>query len=207
MDNVIRKMDNSLRILNHLVKNHSTAPTMHALSKTLKMPYATFYRTLKARSELFHIETVGKAKTVRLNLDQEIIESHLALASWEERGEFLAHQPIIRKITEDLPKDAIVLLFGSYASNKETKHSDIDLLIINEHGKNNVSFGKHELLYKKTINPITVSRKEFGQMLQDSGENIATQALKNHIVLQHPQRFWELTLSALRPRRVQETIR
>ena len=192
-------MDNALRILNYLAKNYPAAPTMHGLAKALQIPYATFYRTLKAKSDLFLIETVGKAKTVKLNLTQDVLTAHLVLASWEERKELLKHQPIIRKIAEDLPKDEIVLLFGSYAKGTATERSDIDLLIINKNSEKNASFSKHELLYKKTINPIIVSRKEFEQMLGDTEENVGKQALKNHVVLQEPQRFWEMTLHALRP--------
>lgn len=192
-------MDNSLRIINYLAKNYPAAPTMHGLAKALQMPYATFYRTLKANNDLFIVETVGKAKTVKLNINQDVLAAHLALASWEERKEFLEHHPVIRKICEDLPKDEIVLLFGSYAKGAATERSDIDLLIINEKGKNNASFSKHELLYKKTINPVIVSRKEFELMLQGAEENVGKQALKNHVVLQESQRFWEVTLHALRP--------
>ncbi|HIH23565.1 TPA: nucleotidyltransferase domain-containing protein [Candidatus Woesearchaeota archaeon] len=199
-------MDTLLRIINYLAKNHLAAPTMHSLAVTLKIPYATFYRTLKAKSDLFLIETVGKAKTIRLNLDQDVIIAYLTLASWGEREEFLEHHTIIRKICEDLPKEEVVLLFGSYAKGTATERSDIDILIINKNGKKTTSFSKHELLYKKTINPIIVSRKEFENMLRDSGENVGKQALKNHVVLQEPQQFWEMTLRAIRPRRVQETI-
>jgi uncharacterized protein len=199
-------MDNKLLILHYLAKNHPASPTMHSLAKALKIPYATFYRTLKASTDLVQLEAVGKAKTVRLNLAQDVLAAHLAIASWEERTTFLNHHPIINKIAQELPTDDVVLLFGSYAKGTAQERSDIDLFIINESGQKTISFGKHELLYKKTISPIFVTRKEYEQMLQESGENVGKQALKNHIVLQNPQAYWELTLHALRARSLQTSV-
>jgi predicted nucleotidyltransferase len=196
-------MDNKFRILNYLAKNQGETNTMNELAKRLRIPYATFYRTIQELDELIVLEAIGSAKTVQLNTTQPVLVSHLALASWEERETFLKKHPVFKKIVEELNPNDTVLVFGSYAKETQTERSDIDLLIINETGAKNTSFSKHELLYKKQINPIAVSQEEYKQMLRDTGENVAKQARKNHIILQNPQKFWELTLHA---NRIQETI-
>ena len=199
-------MDNKLSILQHLAKNYPVSPTMHCLAKVLRIPYASFYRTLKASSGLVLLEPVGKAKIVRLNFANDVLASHLAIASSEEREVFLKRNPIILKLAQDLSPQDIVLLFGSYAKGGAQERSDVDLLIINKSGEKSVSFGKYELLYKKSVNPIFVTKKEYEQMLREPTENVGKQALKYHVVLQHPQAYWELTLHAIRARNLQATV-
>lgn len=145
--------------------------------------------------DILLIDTVGKAKTIRLNRDNPTLKAYLTIASDEEKKEF--KQPIIKKIVSELKTNDVVLLFGSYAKGKETEKSDIDLLIINKDGKKSISFSKYEVLFEKKINPIFVTRQEFRKMLQDKEENVGKQAVKNHIVLNNQEEFWRLVLSAI----------
>lgn len=190
-------MDNKYKILNYLGKNFGKSYTMHELSRLLYIPYASFYRTVQKMGDILVIENVGKSKTLKLNVEDPIIKAHLIVASDEEKKEFLKKQIIIKKIVSDLDTKDIVVLFGSYAKGKQTEKSDIDLLIINKDGKKSLSFSKYELLYKKKINPIFVTKKEFKKMLKDKEENVGKQALKNHIILNNPERFWGCVLNGI----------
>jgi len=69
---------------------------------------------------------------------------------------------------------------------------------INKEGNKSISFSKYELLFKKRINPIFVTKKEFELMLKDKEENIGKQVLKNHIILINPEEFWGCVLHAIR---------
>jgi len=188
-------MDNKLKIINYLGKSMGQQFTMHSLSKAIKVPYATFYRTVQEMGGLIKVQAVGKAKAITLNRDSPVIKSYLAISSEEEKREFLKRQPIISKIASELKTEDTVVLFGSYAKGTERESSDIDLLIINKKGNRSISFSKHELIFKKKINPIFVTRKEFIAMLRSSEENLGKQALKAHIILQNPESFWEDALS------------
>lgn len=191
-------MDNQLKIINHLGKNLKKSFTMHELSKLVKIPYATFYRTVKKMTDLIITETVGHSKTVKINRENPNLKSYLTISSDQENKEYLKNQPIIRKIAAEIRNKDIILLFGSYAKGTETKSSDIDMLIINKDGKRSVSFSKYELLFKKKINPIFMTLKEFKLMLKDKEENVGKQALKNHIILNNPESFWRGVLNAVR---------
>ena len=190
-------MDNQHKIINYLGKNLGKSFTMHALSKLLQIPYASFYRTIQKMKEILIIEVVGKSKTIRLNIENPVVKAHLIVASDEEKKEFLKKQLIIRKIISDLDTQDVIVLFGSYAKGKQTEKSDIDILVINKDGKKSVSFSKHELLYKKKINPIFITKKEFKKMLKDKEENVGKQALKDHIILNNPEKFWEGVLNGI----------
>lgn len=188
-------MDNRLKILNHLGKNIGREFTMHELSKATKIPYATFYRTVKLMDELVVLRSVGKATTMAINTENTSLKAYLTIASEEERKEFLKKKRIISKIASEISTNDTVLLFGSYAKGTEREESDIDLLIINKDGKRTLSFAKQETLFKKKINPIFITPTEFTLMLQEKEENVGKQALKNHIILKNPEKFWEMVLS------------
>lgn len=190
-------MDNRYKIINYLGKNIKKSFTMHELSKLLKIPYASFYRTIQRIKDLLIIEPVGKSKTIRLNTDNSVIKAHLTVASDEERKNFLRNNKIIKLITRELDTNDIVVLFGSYAKRKHTERSDMDILVINKDGKRSISFSKHELLYKKKINPIFITKKEFKEMLRDKEENVGKQALNNHIILNNPEEFWRCVLNGI----------
>lgn len=191
-------MDNNLKIVNFLGKNIGKSFTMHKLSNLINLPYASLYRALQQMKDILEIEVIGNAKTVRLRTNNRIVKAHLTVSSDEERKEFLEKHPILRKIANELDTNDVVVLFGSYAKGKETEKSDIDLLIVNKKGNKSLSFYKYELLFKKKINPIFVTRKEFKDMLKDKEENVGKQALKTHIVLNNPENFWECVLDAIR---------
>lgn len=190
-------MDNQHKIINFLGKNIPQSFTMHELSKTLHIPYASFHRTVKNIKDLLLIHPVGKSKTIQLNKDNPILKAHLTVASDEEKKEFLQNQPIIKKIVSEIDSKDILLLFGSYAKKTEHEKSDLDLLIINKDGKKSLSFSKYELLFKKKINPIFITVKEFQSMLRQKEENVGKQALKYHIILNNPAEFWECVFHAI----------
>jgi len=183
-------MNNKLKIINYLGKNKKSF-TMHELSKILDIPYATFYREINKMKNLLNIEIMGNSKIIQLN-NQSIIKSYLAISSEEEKLLFLENQPIINLIVKELNTNEVILLFGSYAKNKQKENSDIDLIILNQTGKKSISFDKTETLLNKEVNPMFFSFKEFKVMLSNDEENVGKQALKNHIILNNPQKFWEV---------------
>ncbi len=190
-------MDNRLKLINYLGKHLTEKFTMHELSILLDIPYASFYRTVQSMKDLLVVTTIGKAKTIQLKLENPIIKTYLSLASYEEKKAFLTRYPLIEKITRDLITEDIVILFGSYAKEKATHISDIDILVINKEGKKSLSFAKHELLYKKRINPLFITIQEFKDMLRAKEENIGKQVLKGHIILNNPDSFWGCVLDAI----------
>lgn len=190
-------MDNKHKIINYLGKNIKKAYTMHELSRLLKIPYASFYRTIQQMTDLLIIKNIGKSKTIKLNVKNPIIKAYLTISSEQEKKEYLQENPIIKKICSEIKTNEVVLLFGSYAKKTNTEKSDIDLLIINKYDNKKFSFSKHELLYRIKINPIFITKKELRLMLKAEEENIGKQALNNHIILNNPEDFWSCVLNAV----------
>ena len=185
-------MNNNLKIINYLGKHPNQSFTLNELSKLIKIPYATFYRTISKMKDLTKIKIIGQAKIVSINGENPLIKSYLAISSYEEKKDFLKKNPLINKISSELNSLDIVLLFGSYAKGHTRDDSDIDLLVINKIGDRSINFSKYEFLFKKKINPIFITKSEFIKMLKDSEENVGKQALKDHIILNNPENFWRL---------------
>ena len=190
-------MDNNLKIINYLGKHNQEEFTMHGLSNLLKIPYATFYRTINSMTDLLIIKSIGKSKTIKLNMCNSIIQSYLAISSEQEKKEFISTNRLIKIIENDLDTKDIVLLFGSFAKRTENKKSDIDIIIINKNGEKTISFSKHEIILNREINPMFFREDEFISMLRDREENVGKQALKNHIILNNSRRFWEVIMDAI----------
>ncbi len=187
-------MDNKLKIINRLGKNMENMFTMHELSKEINIPYATFYRTIQNMQDLINIKSIGKAKAIQIKKEHPAIKAYLTISSEEEKKEFLKKKPIIKKISAELETNDIVILFGSYAKEKEKEGSDIDIIVINKKGSRSVSFSRYETIFKKKINPIFLSPDEFKKMLREKGENVAKQALKHNILLNNSEGFWGCVL-------------
>lgn len=189
-------MDNKLKIINYLGKNIGKSFTMHELSSLIHIPYATFHRTISRMPGLIIKQKAGKANLIKLN-STPIIKSYLAVSSEEEKKEYLKKAPLISKISSETETKDIVILFGSYAKKTENEKSDIDIMVINKDGDKSLSFSKYETLFKKKINPIFITEKEFRQMMKEKEGNVGKQALSNHIILNNPERFWELALNGI----------
>ncbi|MBI4453033.1 nucleotidyltransferase domain-containing protein [Candidatus Woesearchaeota archaeon] len=191
-------MDNKLKIINFLGKNINKSYTMHELSNILRIPYATFHRTISEINDLLIIKDVGKSKVIQINIKNPIIKAHLTVSSDEERKEYLKHQPIIKKITNEINTKEIIVLFGSYAKKTYNEKSDIDIIVINKSGKKTISFSKYEILFRKKINPIFITEKEFKDMLGSEEENVGKQALQYNIILNNPESFWECVFNGIK---------
>jgi predicted nucleotidyltransferase len=186
-------MDNKQKILLYLAKKNESF-TLHELSNLVNIPYTSFYRIVKDMDDLVNIEIKGKSKLISIKWN-EITKAYLIIASFEEKKEFIKKNQIIKRI-EEKAKD-ITLIFGSYAKGKETKKSDVDIIIINKRGERNLRFSDLELLYDIKINPLFFSEKEFLLMLKDKEENVGKQALKDHILLSGFSDFWRLVQNGI----------
>lgn len=181
-------MDKKSKIILYLAKKQDFF-TIHELSKLTNIPYTSLHRTIKDMEDITSIKNKGKSKLIHLKWN-EITKAYLIIASHKEKKESLKKHDKLKKINERA-KD-ITLIFGSYAKGKERKGSDIDVMVINKKGEKNIRFSELEILYDVKINPIFISEKEFLKMLKEDDENVAKQALKDHILLCGFSEFWRL---------------
>ncbi|MFH0956956.1 MAG: nucleotidyltransferase domain-containing protein, partial [Candidatus Aenigmatarchaeota archaeon] len=125
--------------------------------------------SMQGRNKLFHFDPL-KPGTKGVF---EILETHKSL-------EFQARLPSVSSLVSDLAKcSETVVVFGSYASFRHGKDSDLDVVLL---GKCDVPV----LTRIKKASPIPVnehraSYAEFAAMLK-AGNPLALEVMKNHVV-------------------------
>ena len=108
---------------------------------------------------------------------------------------------IISEIIEKVPiKDYSIIVFGSYAVNKQTKNSDLDICILIE----NIEIEKKIKPYLNEIKlnyPITIDEhyftfKDFVKMLLREEENLAKQIFIKHKLFYNSEIYYQLLKEA-----------
>lgn len=195
------------RLLIYLFSNFGFPLTIRKVSLELAIPYMTLSRMIQKLSQqgLILLQKVGNYHTVRLNLQNLILRHHLIISSEEITNEYLSKQPLISILRKTILKYPFptytALLFGSYAKNKQEKHSDIDLAIISKNKtvlqKLKKEMSHLEKLYETEINILVFTPSQFREMLTSTEENVGKQILKNNIILYNSESFWEVVLNGI----------
>lgn len=190
---------NQLEILNLFRKNIFLSETIRGISKLIRKDYPNVYNAIKELSDknIIKIKKIGKANVCSLLFTREAIST---LSFLDEHEAFLKKIPNINKILDfkEFLED-IVLVTGSYPKGKETSKSDIDLVIIT---KDN-AFNKQKLIENLTslflprIHPITITNKDFIDMLSDRKENFGKEIFKNRLLFRNASRYHELIKEAI----------
>jgi len=188
-----------IEILNLFRKNIFLSNTIREISLNLKKPYPKVYEAIKEleNQNILKLKKIGNSNICELSFSQE----STSFLSFLDQQESLSKKiPNIRRILEFKEfLDDIILITGSYAKNKQTEKSDIDILIITKAGV----FKKQKLLenltltFKPVIHPIVVTYKNFIDMLLSKEENLGKEAFKNHLIFRNSERYYLLIKEAI----------
>ncbi len=121
----------------------------------------------------------GNRKYYELNLLNPLLIENVLLFENFNSLEFLEKNKRLIDFFRQVGGD-IVCVFGSYASDKATKNSDLDLLIV---GKvDSLSIQKLGKKYGIDVQIFNVSSRDFAQMIK-SNKEIYQEILKNHVLV------------------------
>jgi len=173
---------------------------MLGLKKDLKKSsYQRIYEAVKEleKEEVIKIKKIGNSSVCKINLSQKSIS---LLSQIDEQESFLMKIPGIEKILDFKEfLDDIIIVTGSYARRNQTSKSDIDLVIITKED----AFKKQKLIENLTIlfipkiHPITITYKDFIDMLLDKSENYGKEIFKNRLLFRNSRRYYELIKEAI----------
>ena len=96
-----------------------------------------------------------------------------------------------------------LILFGSTVKGTAREKSDIDLFFITPSKDKYDEIIESEcnalrMRYGRDINPITAEPKMYINMLREADENAGKQILRDKIIFFGSNKFWELTMAALK---------
>lgn len=164
-------------ILMPFTKEYSNKITASELEKITNIPQQTISRVLNelVKINLINYEISGKNKYYYLNLSLNKSKILLEIIENKKTLDFILNKSNINLIIEEILKFSdSVIIFGSFADNKENKNSDLDLIIINGKdeeiknikNKNTLEINYENLKYKdlkeslKQKNPLSIEIKE-----------------------------------------------
>ena len=141
------------------------------------------------KQNLIKTKTTADVTTYLLNLDNNLTLSYLNLINQREILKRKFPKGILADIQKKILKQTelfILIVFGSYAKNKATEKSDLDIAVIveSEQTKKEITpfletIKRREI---KTIDYHAFARNEFLEMLQADVENVGKQIYKDNLI-------------------------
>lgn len=188
-----------LNIMNLFRKDIFIKKTIREISLLLKKDYPNTYNAVAEleKQGLLRIEKIGKSKLCSIELNEKTIS---LISYLDEQESFEASIPNISKITDfkDFSED-IILITGSYVLGKQTKTSDIDLVLIVKED----AFKKQKLLENLTslmipkIHALVFSQKDFIDMLLDKKPNLGKEVFGKKLIFKNTARYYYLIKEAI----------
>jgi len=139
--------------------------------------------------DLVKTKVTGDVTTYSLNFDNNLTLSYLNLINELEIQKRKFQKEILAEIQKKISKQTdffILIVFGSYAKNKATEKSDLDIAVIVESEQTRKEIAPFlETVKRREIKPIDYhifTRNEFLEMLRVESENVGKQIYKNSII-------------------------
>lgn len=170
--------------------------TIREVSRTIKKDLKIVHTSIKnLKSREFFLE---EKNGLRLNYKNN--QESLAYIEGIRKKIFLEKHDLIKIHIKNFLKKCstklfILIIFGSYAAGKETKKSDIDLLVVlpNEKEKFERELSSSLSLLNKRFHITVISEESFREMFDKRDEmNIVNETFNNHIILYGAEQYYAL---------------
>ena len=188
---------NHSKIIRVLLEKQEEEFNIAKVSRYSRIDYKNTYGIITEleRKDLITIKPFGRTKRVILN---KKVHPLIFEAEYNRRQDLFRKNKdflILYKKLSELNFPFIVLLFGSYAKGKATKHSDIDLLIVCEENREQQIQDVLDLFPLK-IHPTFIRFEDFMLMLRTKEFNVVSEAVKNNIPLIGIEDYYRLLENA-----------
>ncbi|HLD43532.1 MAG TPA: nucleotidyltransferase domain-containing protein [Candidatus Nanoarchaeia archaeon] len=190
-------MDNEkLNILKLLIENQEDPFSIRRISQLRKINYKSAYYALKKLQQEGIVSLKHSGNTTLCSFNMAFNDSVFTVESERRRG--LLEDKNLLVMYNDLRRvnvPFILLLFGSYAKGRQTKHSDIDLLVITEDFK---PIGQALSRFPLKIHTTDIRYKDFMEMLKSREFTVVSEAIKRNIILIGIEEYYRVMENANR---------
>lgn len=170
--------------------------TIREISKGIKSDYRITYTATQRllNKNILLSKNVGKSVLCNLNLSYYGIEIYEAE---DERRENLLKNKNIRQLYKEIMAKIentlfVFLIFGSYAKNKQTKSSDIDIMFISNEKNFEEDISDIISLLPLKVHLLVFTEKEFIRMKDSKELNVVKEAVENNIILYGIENYYRL---------------
>lgn len=170
--------------------------TIREISKGIKSDYRITYTATQRllNKNILLSKNVGKSVLCNLNPSYYGIEIYEAE---DERRENLLKNKNIRQLYKEIMAKIentlfVFLIFGSYAKNKQTKSSDIDIMFISNEKNFEEDISDIISLLPLKVHLLVFTEKEFIRMKDSKELNVVKEAIENNIILYGIENYYRL---------------
>ncbi len=168
-------------LLTKLLMNTEKNYYLRELAKELNIPYSMLY---KEKNTLLSLGVINVERRGKINL----ISLNKQLSYYPELKGLVMKTTGIAGVIENFLKDVVgikfALIYGSFASGRETDSSDVDLLIIGDADEEKIldAVNEAERSIGREVNHILWSEKEFGNRIFER-HHLLINIVKGEIVM------------------------
>jgi len=173
--------------------------TIRQIALTLKKPYPKVHHAIGEleASNIITTKSVGRSVVCALKWSNDAMSLLSFLDEQEALSRKIPNMDKILGFKEFL--DDIILVTGSYAKGRQTRASDMDLVVIT---RDNPA-SRQKLLENLTslmsppVHPAAISYKDFTGMLVDKEESYGKEIFRNRLIFRNAKRYYELIKEAV----------
>jgi len=188
-----------IQIMNLFRKDIFLKKTIREISLLLKKNYPNTYDTIieLEKEGLILTETVGKSRVCSVTLNKKAVSLFSFLDEQEAFSRSIMTMDKILDFREF--NEEIILVTGSYASEKQTKTSDIDLILIVKEK----AFEKQKLAQNLTslmipkVHALVFTSKDFIEMLLDKKPNLGKEIFNKRLIFKNATKYYDLIKEAI----------
>ncbi len=194
--------DTENKIIGNLLRKPLESKSMHQLAKETTLSYITVHTIVPTlvKRKIVNLEKKGKSHLISIDFEQAPVDK-LSSAMLHERANFFRKHLSLLILTTELEealaeKFYILLLFGSYAQEKERENSDVDLLFIIPESEKREEYSAKinkvlKLRSQPTIDYKIVSTRDFIEMVSQK-YTVGRSVFREGIVLFGTEQYYAL---------------
>lgn len=187
------KLTQKEKIIKYLLENKDPQ-SIKSISRATLIDYKNTYSIInEITSKIINQKKIGNTNLISLNL---VPNQGIYAVENKRTEEVLTKNPKIKLIQEDIKEInypfMIVLIFGSYAKEKNTSSSDIDFCIISDNNKKTKELNEKLNLHTLKLEIQEFTTKEFTSMLEKKQNNLGHEIVKSSIILYGVENYYNL---------------
>ena len=188
-------MKTELKIIKYFIENKKPK-TIREIAQQIKADYRITHIAVQRLigKKVLTAQTVGKSTLCSLN--EKYFGMDIYEAENERKEDILRNKNIDQLYKEIMSKlktsSFVLLLFGSYAKRKQTKHSDIDLLLISNESNFERKISDILSLLPLKTHALVFTEEEFTRMKDSKKMNVIQEAMENNIILYGIEAYYRM---------------
>ncbi len=200
--------DTKNKIIGKLLRSPLESKSLNQISKETNLSYVTVHKIIPGliKRKIIKLEKKGRSNLISIDFCNVSID-RLSSAILYEGNNFLKKKPKIVLFLKEIKEDLYdmfysLVIFGSYAKQKHTKNSDLDLLFIIPYRKDTEKYKERlnkisrlHTAFKKDINIVCV--EDFMKMLEKRN-SVGRSAFQHGIVVFGTEQYYAMVKQYVR---------